>query len=219
MRKVNRSIQIVFYVVIVLLAFVFFGYKPKAASVAVSESPNTPGISFSVTPSTLDTHDAAIQTPTATESTVKAMTAMSCSSVSTRIKKLSSEFMTAHKAHEVTSVLTLISPPTTIDEETQLAYLQGTDTADGPRLYQLAQFGYTTVSFALGSLTTTGTSITDRGLSVCTLSVHETRKTVNSESFTEETVTRYLDFELDELGNVALEGFREKGGAKYSGFN
>jgi hypothetical protein len=128
--------------------------------------------------------------------------------------------MQSHKSRNAASTLSKISPPVSDEDSLELDYLKGDDTGDGIRLYQLAQFSYITKSFTFGAFSSNGTDNYDRGTQKCLLLVHETRSIENEGSFSENTITRYLEFSLHEDMTLFLVGFKDgKEGGKYSGFN
>lgn len=144
----------------------------------------------------------------------------SCASTAAKTSAQAHAFMQSHQQRNATTVISLLSPPATTEETLDRSVLLGTDTPDGPRLYTLTQFSYQTTAYKLGAVQQNGQDTQERGAIRCTYPVYETRTADGTTGHTETTVTRYLDFAVDEIGNATLTAFKDSPlGKKYSGFN
>ncbi len=147
-----------------------------------------------------------------------------CNSVYTKITDKANGFMNAHKSKNASQALSYISAPQSDTDILALDVLLGQDQANSLPLYETSATSYKTNSFSLGSITTKGEDLSERGTNLCTLLVYEVREITSNQnqSTSTESIRRYLDFSVDESSFVQMTAFKEKDGkqyTKYSGFN
>ncbi|MCC7304464.1 hypothetical protein IT418_03585 [bacterium] len=158
--------------------------------------------------------------PTPTETKTQQFTC-NTNSVVQKSKVLANQFMNKHKTKDI-SVLNLLSAPESQDDRESLDSWLGTDIDNSPRLYATTSTIYKTVDFEFaGSLIDKGNHLEIRGTRRCQQTVIEKRRVETPDTpFSEESVTRYLNFSLAEDGTLILTGFsKDQNGTKYTGFN
>ena len=205
MNKRNMIIIGTALAIVVLLILAFTTKKPVQKT--ISETTPTPTVTAESTPSP------EAETPTPTVSTKP----ITCASVSTQAKKLANEFMNTHKDKQAENALMIISAPLAVEDQADLDNWLGNNWEDGIRLYKTDTTSYTVTTYSLSSIYSRGQDLDERGTQRCQIPVSENRTSAEGAS---STVTRYIDFSLDEIGTVALTAYRNsKDGRKYSGFN
>jgi len=143
---------------------------------------------------------------------------ITCDSKKPGLQSLAKEFYSAHQKKDVDNVMGLISTPYTQEEQDQLDYWLGIDNNFTPRLYQTPESSYSVTSYTLGKIADRGQDQDERGSKRCQMSITEVRAITSTVPYTEETVTRFLDFAIDPSGYATLTAYRKgKDGEKYSG--
>lgn len=209
-------------IVIILVIGIFVVVKNSQKATTNAQSSEVLGTAetaiMSQTPTVSITITEVLATVTTTP-TATAAPAFSCSSIANELKKKANAFMNAHQNKSIT-ILSLMTQAELDDDAQQYAYLMGYDIDSDPRLYATAQMAYTTKSFSFGNISSAGQDMVIRGNDLCLLPVFEVRQSKAQEQYSEETVTRYLEFTVSPDTSNQLAGFKDgKNSTKYSGFN
>lgn len=196
---------------------------PLTTSLPTPSSPQQQVIGTQEAPSVTPSVTPPLQTKTPRVTPTTRTTSCRDTTIRTEISKKANDFMKTHKEKDVTKVLSLISLPKSSADQQELDFLLGKDNNNTPRLYQLTATTYVTKSYSINlepnSIIDRGDDLEERGTKRCQVILYEVRSREINGTFQEETVTRFLDFTVDQSNIVSLSAFRDKkDGKKYSGF-
>lgn len=211
--------QFLILLIPILAIIIFFIFRQSAQSKTLQSSNDSAVLSVTNTIAPTEKLTEITQLPTTLTPTQTTTPQFSCNSIASAMKSQATKFMKAHQNKSI-EVLSLMTAAELDDDAQNYAYLMGYDINSEPRLYTTAQMAYTTKSYSFGGISSAGQDTVVRGNDLCLLQVFEIRQSKAQEEFSEETVTRYLEFTVAPDTTSQISGYKDsKSGTKYSGFN